>query len=202
MVWADPQLKGHIRHFEKATANWTAGRCILLCYVVSVHPGRGTDESAISHVCPCQHHIPVGQVGWKMRGRIDLQSVRRFMAISRQTTTTTVHSVLHSGMKYLGEQTTTPPLHLSLDNLHYSYSSFPQDIQWPESGVEPDTVALIFKSISHICIYLPTHRDYLYMVKTTRKRAGLKPENDCCADCWLLEPPVNPQCLYYYWRNP
>lgn len=61
-----------------------------------------------------------------MRGRIDLQSVCRFMAISRQTTTTTIHCVLHSGMKYLGRQTRTPLLHLTLDILHYSHSTFPQ----------------------------------------------------------------------------
>ena len=146
MAWADPPPKKDILDTLKKPQKTAqlSGRCILLCYVVSVSPGKGADQPAVSHVCPCQHRIPVGQVGWKMRGRIDPQSVCRFMAISGQTTTTTVHCVLHSGAKYPGRQTRTPLLHLSPQNLHYSHRSSRQDIKWPMRRVEPDTVALIF----------------------------------------------------------
>lgn len=71
-------------------------RCLCVYMYVQV--------SAISHVHPCQHDIPVGHVGWKMRGEDRSAVCVWFMAISRQTTTTTIHCVLLSGMKYLGER--------------------------------------------------------------------------------------------------
>lgn len=76
--------------------------------------GSSADKLEVSRVCPCKQPGLIGQVGWKMRGGIDLPSVCRFRTLSGQTTTTTGHSALPSGMS-LGRQSRI--LSLSSDSI-------------------------------------------------------------------------------------